>query len=455
LQIQNYATTSATFLILNNKEDFMETELVNGMFLIKLDMFVTVALGAMVYYFGVFLRAKLPVLVKLSIPAPAIGGLIMCGLVWFLRANLNVEIQFNGTLQTFFMIIFFCTVGMNASYTLLLKGGLFILAFWAVSTVFAVVQNLAGIGVAKIFGLNPLLGILGGSVSLVGGLGTSGAWGPLFEETYHVEGATTVAIACATFGMIAGSLIGGPFGEFVIKFNKLSTPKKPGAAAGISKTDVAYVSAPLEGTGEVARETPPPDIIDDDEDVVSGPHLMKNLAWLLVAMGVGSILSGFVKNAGYTLPPYLCGMFVAIAIRNIGDLTHTYNVDSKAVGMIGDIALAIYITMAINGMKLWQIVGLALPLIVMMFVQIIVVLVSAYFMVFLLFRKNYDSTVIASGFIGFQMGATPNALICMQALTGKYGPSPKAFFVVPIVGAFLVDITNAVVIQAQAGFLLH
>jgi ESS family glutamate:Na+ symporter len=408
----------------------METTIIDGLYLIKLDLFVSVALGAAVYYLGVFLRSRFPLLVKLSIPAPAIGGLLVCGLIWLLRARCGVEVRFDGTLQTFFMIIFFCTVGMNASYKLVIKGGLLIISFWAVSTILAIVQNMAGISVARLFSLDPLMGIIGGSVTMTGGLGTAGAFGPMFEETYGVTGATTAAIACATFGMIAGSLLGGPLGEFIIKTNKVVTPNTKFAP----KTDIQSN-------------------IEEEEVTVTDTHLMHNLAWLLLALGAGSILSGFVKNAGITIPNYLCGMLIAIIIRNIGDVTHLYHIDTKTVGVIGDISLSIFVTMAINSMQLWQIVGLALPLVVMMIVQMILILLFAYFIVFLLFGRNYDSTVIASGLIGFGMGATPNALICMQAITGKYGMSPKAFFVVPIVGSFLLDITNAAIITLQAAML--
>jgi ESS family glutamate:Na+ symporter len=418
-------------------------------------MLQTAALGAIMYYFGVWLRSKIPVLVKCSIPAPAVGGLTVAAITATLQAKGIVSFAFDGTLQTVFMICFFCTVGMNASYKLVLRGGLMVVAFWGASTLVSVLQNAVGIPIAMSFGLNPLMGIIGGSVPMIGGLGTAGAFGALFEDNYGVAGALSAGIACATFGMVAGSLIGGPVGEGIIKLHKLASPNKMKTphSAFIDPNEEAV----LEEVGEFAQsensESPVPHgEADADEHKVSGPHLMKNLSWILVATGFGSAVSYYLKKAGITLPPYLGAMMVAIVMRNIGDTTNWFAIDSKCVGMIGDITLGLYITMAINALQLWQLTNLALPLVIMMAGQIVLIVLIAYFLVFMFFGRNYDATVMAGGLIGFGLGATPNALVCMQALTNKYGPSEKAFFVVPIVGAFLVDISNATVIALMTGF---
>jgi ESS family glutamate:Na+ symporter len=432
----------------------METVFVNGILQLKFDILQAAALGAIMYYFGIWIRSKVPVLVRLSIPAPVLGGLPVAVIAAILQANGIVRFVFDGALQQVFMICFFCTVGMNASYKLVLKGGLMVLAFWGVSTLVAVIQNAAGIPIATAFGLNPLMGIISGSIPLIGGLGTAGAFGALFEDEYGIQGALSAGIACATFGMVAGSLVGGPLGEWIIKFHKIKTPNAL-KALNPADTEVALEAAQqavMEEFGDIINRTPPEDYNAEEEDKVSGPHLMKNLAWVLIATGIGSALTNYLKKAGITLPPYLGAMAAAIIIRNIGDKTGKYAIDSKAVGMIGDITLALYITMAINSLQLWQLINLAGPLLMMMLVQVILILVIAYFLVFRLFGKNYDSAVMASGLCGFGLGATPNALVCMQAITGKYGHSERAFFVVPIVGAFLVDVTNASVISIMAGF---
>jgi ESS family glutamate:Na+ symporter len=438
----------------------MEMIFINGMLQIKFDILQAAALGAIMYYCGIWIRSKIPLLSRLSIPAPAVGGLPVAIIAAILQANGIVQFVFDSTLQQVFMITFFCTVGMNASYKLVLKGGLMVLAFWGVSTLTAAIQNIAGIPIAVSFGLDPLMGLIGGSIPMIGGLGTAGAFGALFEDEFGVQGALSAGIACATFGMVAGSLVGGPLGEWLIKFHKLKTPNAIKEATSIIDTDIPNTDiintesdqrALLEEVGDIMKRMPPQDVNPDDEDKVSGPHLMKNLAWVLAATGIGSALTVYLKRAGITLPPYVGAMFIAIIIRNIGDKTGKYVIDSKAVGMIGDITLALFITMAINALQLWQLINLAIPLLVMMLVQVGLILLIAYFLVFRLFGKNYDSAVMASGICGFGLGATPNALVCMQAITSKYGHSEKAFFVIPIVGSFLVDITNASVITIMAG----
>lgn len=429
----------------------MESLYVNGVLQLRFDMYQAAGLGAIMYYLGVWVRSKVPVLLKLSIPAPAIGGLPVAFIAAVLQARGIALFVFDNTLQQVFMICFFCTVGMNASYKLVLKGGLMVLAFWGVAAFVSVLQNAAGIPIASVFGLDPLMGIIGGSVPMIGGLGTAGAFGAMFEDEYGLRGALSAGIACATFGMVAGSLIGGPLGEWIIKINKITTPNQK---KRLSLVDTGTEQqAVLEEVGDLARKTTPVDDprADDEEDKVSGPHLMKNLAWVLVATGFGSAVSFYLKKAGITLPPYLGAMFVAIIIRNIGDRTGAYIIDSKSIGMIGDITLALFITMAINSLQLWQLANLAVPLLVMMAVQLILIVIIA-FAVFRLFGANYDAAVMASGFCGFGLGATPNALVCMQAITDKHGYSEKAFFVVPIVGAFLVDISNAAVVTLIAGF---
>ncbi|MDR3280537.1 MAG: sodium/glutamate symporter [Synergistaceae bacterium] len=427
----------------------MERILVDGMWQFKFDMLQSAALGAIMYYFGVWMRSRIPALVKYSIPAPAVGGLTVAIITAILQARGVASFAFDGTLQTVFMICFFCTVGMNASYKLVLRGGVMVVAFWGVSTLVSVLQNAVGVPVASAFGLNPLMGIIGGSVPMIGGLGTAGAFGALFEDEYGISGALSAAIACATFGMVAGSIVGGPVGEMIIKIRNLATPNSH--VENIPSIDVNE-DAVLEEVGDFAQGRAK-EKEEEGEHKVSGPHLMKNLSWILVAAGFGSAVSYHLKKAGVTLPPYLGAMIVAILIRNIGDKTELFAIDSKSVGMIGDIALELFITMAINSLQLGQLANLALPLVIMMTAQVILIVLIAYFLVFLPFGKNYDSTVMASGLIGFGLGATPNALVCMQAITNKYGPSEKAFFVVPIVGAFLADISNATVIAAITGFL--
>jgi ESS family glutamate:Na+ symporter len=417
----------------------MEIIVIDGLPTVKVDMYQLTALGVAAYYLGIWIRSRCKALVRLSIPVPVVGGLPFAIAAAILEHNQILGFAFDGTIQTLLMIVFFCTIGMNASIVLLKKGTMLIFAFFLVSTACAVLQNILGLGVAGFFGIDPRLGIIGGSVTLAGGLGTAGAFGPVFENM-GVRGAAAAGIACATFGMIAGSLVGGPMAEFLIKKNAIKTPK-----------DADYVPSPgFESQG--ATEVTP--IFTD--------NLMKNLAWVLFAVGVGSAI-GYYVGAGFkaigsqqTFPPYLGAMFVAIIIRNIGEVTGAYEIDSGIIDAISDISLSIFISMAIVSMKLAQLIDLALPLLCMMLLQSILVLLMAYFLIYLLFGRDYEASVISAGFIGFMMGATSNALVSMQAVTSRYGYAAKAYFIVPIVGAFLMDIPNAFIINymGNAGWLL-
>lgn len=425
----------------------METELISGILAVKLNMLQTVALSVSMYYFGVLTRKILPVFVKLSIPASVIGGLTAAIVTAFLQIQNIVSFQFDSTLQDMLMIMFFCTIGMNASYKLLMNGGVLILAFWGICAIAVVLQNLAGISIAKMFGMHPLLGLICGSVSMIGGLGTAGTFGSFFENSFGISGAMTAGITCATFGMIAGSALGGPLSEWIIKKRKVITPHSEMHDQVVSNTgdrssDYEEVGVLAEEEGIIAVPS-----YDEDEDMVSGPHLMKNISWVLVAMGIGSVLSYGFNKVGILLPAYLITMVVAVIFRNVGDLSKTFEIDTKAIGMISDISLAIFVTMAIGTLNLRQLSGLALPIFVMLVIQVIIVILIAYFLVFKLLGKDYESTVMSAGFVGFGLGATPNALANMQTLSSKHGTAVKALFIVPVVSAFLIDFTNALLIM--------
>ncbi|MDR1603924.1 MAG: sodium:glutamate symporter [Gracilibacteraceae bacterium] len=408
----------------------MEIVVVGGLALIKVNMYQLAALGVVAYYIGIWARSRFGALVRFSIPAPVVGGLPFALLVAALEYNGVAKFSFDGTIQTILMLVFFCTIGMNASVSLVKKGTLLILAFFLMSVTGAVLQNIIGMGVASAFAIDPRLGIIGGSVTLTGGLGTAGAFGPVFESM-GVKGAAAAGVACATFGMVAGSIVGGPMAEYLIRRKRLKTPQDP---------------------DYVPSENFAADTGAEDKNILPG-DLMNNLAWVIFAVGAGSVLSYYVGDffrsigSKQTFPPYLGAMFVAIFIRNAGEISGIYKIESKVIDAISDISLSIFISMAIVSMKLAELIYLALPLLCMMFVQLALVLLMAYFMVYMLFGRDYEASVLSAGFIGFMMGATSNALVSMQAVTSKYGYAAKAYFVVPIVGAFLVDIPNAFLIN--------
>ncbi|GHT35432.1 sodium/glutamate symporter [Endomicrobiia bacterium] len=431
----------------------METEVINGLLTLKFNIIQTVALGVIMYYFGVFIRSKVHFFVRLSIPASAIGGLTVAALTAFLQSQHILALHFDTVSQDLLMVMFFCTVGVNASYKLFRSGSLSIIAFWVICTVAAIFQNVVGILVAKFFGMNHLMGIIGGSISMMGGLGNAGTFGVLFENTFGVNGAVVAGITCATFGMIAGSALGGPLSEWIIKKHKITTPHAE--LISQSENNTGDKSSEYEEVGTFAQEEGfiPSYSEEKVEDVISGPHLMKNLSWVLVAMGFGSVLSFYFNKAGIILPTYLATMIIAVLIRSIGDVSKLFEIDTKAVGMVSDISLAIFVTMVISALNLKELTNLALPILLMLVIQMTAVVLMAYFLVFKLLGKDYESTVMAAGFVGFGLGATPNALVNMHAISAKHGAPVKAFFVVPIVSAFLIDFTNAIIILFFAKYV--
>lgn len=406
----------------------MDSKIIDGLLILKLNMIQTVALAIVVYFLGVAIRKNVSWLIKFSIPAPVVGGLLFAGLSTFLRTNGILGFDLDSTMQSTLMIMFFTTIGMGASVLLLKRGGLPLIIFFGLACVLAVLQNVVGIGLAKATGIHPLFGIIGGAVTLMGGLGTGGAFGPLFES-WGITGATTAAVACATFGMVSGSLMGGPFGEALIKKYRITTPSEQ----GVTVENGAALFA-------------------EDEATVNSTTLMQTLAFILAAMGLGSILSFYLTKAGITLPAYIGAMMIAALLRNVGDLTKSYEIHTGAVEIVSDISLAVYLTMAINGLKLWELINLAVPLLVILFGQIILMALFCWLCVYLIMGRDYESVMLSVGMVGFGMGATPNALVNMAALSEKYGPAPRSFFIVPLVGAFLIDFANALIITGMGGF---
>ena len=400
------------------------------MLILKLNAIQSFALATAVYFLGTAIRRRVPLLTRFSIPAPVVGGLLFATLATILRMNGIIGFEFEESLQRALMILFFTTIGMGASASLLKKGGGPLVLFFGLACALAVLQNLVGIVLAKTMGVNPLYGILAGAVSLMGGLGTAGAFGPEFEA-WGVVGGKVSAIACATFGMVAGDLMCGPFGETIIRKFRLPTP---GHKRNEPKLDLT------EPSEEVAVITP--------------ESMLRNLSFLVIAMALGAVVSAQFQNRGFTLPIYIGSMIVAVIIRNLMNLTVLRDkIEDRTISLFSEISLAMYITMAINGMKLWELVNLALPLLVILIGQVVLMLLFCYLCVFLLMGRNYEGMMLSVGMIGFGMGATPNALINMNTLAGKYGPAPRAFLIVPLVGAFLIDFANALIIMTMGNWL--
>lgn len=391
-----------------------------------LDLIQTLALAAAVFLVGVALKRRVAFLDRLNIPSAVVGGLLFALLVLLFRDRwLNVTLE--NVAQPLFMIAFFTTIGMGASLPLLKRGGAAVVFFLAVSAGFCFVQNFVGMGIATLFGIHPLTGVLAGSVTLVGGPATGMAFAPLFENA-GVKAAGAVAITAATFGIVCGGIIGGPVGTWLIRRYGL----RPG-------TGSTAVEGEEEGAGD-ARVLPVPVEREDS-------NLALSMILVGIAMGIGSVLSGWIQQTGVTLPAYIGAMLVASVLRNIDDLTGWFRIDTRAMDLVGGIALNIFLVVAVMSLRLWELLQLAVPLTVILVAQVLAVAAFAVTAGFRLMGRDYDSAVIASGFIGFVLGTTANAVANMRALTARFGPSPHAFVVVPMVGAFFIDFVNALIIN--------
>lgn len=406
-----------------------------GTLLINVSAIQAVALAVITYYFGVWAKKKIPILEKYSIPSPVVGGMTFALILSVLEGYGVLKVRFDSSLQTLLMLAFYTTVGLMASVKLITQGGRMLVGFLVAVSVLCVLQNFLGMGLASVMGLDPHYGILSGSVSMMGGLGTAAAFGPYFEQTYGVTGGTAVGITSATFGMVAALLIGGPFGEWAIHRYKVKTPKE----VGVPEPRLHLPKEMETGLapGSAAKE---PTFTE---------QLMRAGGVVAVCVALGSIVSGYLGQF-ITLPAYIGSMIVAAVVRNIGDYTGLYRVQGKGLDAVADISLVLFVTMAINSLKLYELVHLAVPMLVILAGQTLLMLVYAWLVMFTLFGRSYDAVMLTVGGIGFSMGATVNGLANMQAVGEKYGQSPKAWLIVSIVGAFLIDFINALVITYLA-----
>jgi ESS family glutamate:Na+ symporter len=332
------------------------------------------------------------------------------------------------------MIAFFTSIGLGASLGLLKVGGPQVLLFWGLATVLVVFQDALGVAVAWVLGVNPFLGLVAGSITMTGGHGTGAAFGKLLDEQYGLAGGVTLAMAAATFGLVSGGLIGGPIATFIVKrFN----PKHATPATG---HDAAAQIARRESLDEEIDTEPP-------GEGATAYNLLKIITVVLVAMWAGSLLSGWLGRF-VTLPAYIGAMIVAAFIRNAADLIGFVKIEQRVVDDIGTIALNLFLAMALMTLNLYELKDLAIPMLVILMTQVVLMGAFAYWITFRLMGRDYDAAVMAGGHCGFGMGATPNAVANMEAITEKFGPAPRAFLVLPMVGAFFIDFTNAIIITA-------
>lgn len=388
---------------------------------LKLGIFQTMALVTVVFYLGTYIRKKVRFLSKYCIPAPVVGGLLFALVMLFFKVTNLATLIIDTTLQDLFMTTFFASVGFTASFKILKNGGIKVVIFLGVAVLLVISQDIVGTTLAKLFNLNPLLGLCTGSISMIGGHGTAGSFGPLLENL-GVNGATTVSFASATFGLVMGSFIGGFVAKNLIENYKLKTPKE-----------------------SEDHSIPLSDFHEDNQAVLCHHKLMNGSAYLFFAMGVGSIISKLIQDTGLTFPSYIGAMIAAAIIRNFCDV-RKLEIEEKEIEVIGNISLSYFLCIALMGLRLWELFDLALPLVVMLVAQSLLMAMFAYFITFRVMGKDYDASVFASASCGFGMGATPNAVANMDALSSKFGFAPTPYFVVPIVGALFVDFVNSAII---------
>ena len=395
------------------------------MFEYQLNMAETVGFAIILLLLGRWIKKKVNFFEKFFIPAPVIGGTLFSIILLIGHQTETFTFTFNDDIKNLLMIAVFTTVGFSASLKILKKGGVGVALFLLAAVILVIIQDIVGPVLAKALGINPLLGLAAGSIPLTGGHGTSGAFGPYLEDL-GATGATVVAVASATYGLIAGCLIGGPIARrLMIKNNLKPTENKAGVDDSI-----------LGSTTEVTEE-----------------RLFSAVVYIGIAMGIGATITLILGNHGIKFPAYLMGMVVAAIIRNILDFNQK-QLPFTEIGIVGNISLSLFLSMALMSMKLWQLIDLAVPLIVILLVQTVVMGLFAYFVTFNIMGRDYDAAVMSTGHCGFGLGATPNAMANMETFTTANGPSVKAFFIIPIVGSLFIDFINAGVIQAFATWIV-
>ena len=408
--------------------------------MLALDLVQTLALAGVVLFVGYAIKRRVPLLSRYNIPAPVVGGLLVAAILSVAHQRALTPVSFDTTLQTPLQNAFFASVGFGASLSLLRIGGPLVLIFFVASTLAAIAQNVLGLGLATLLGQPPLLGVLAGSVTLTGGPATGLAFAPMFEEA-GVQSAATLAVASAMVGIVSGGLIGGPIGTWLIARHRLVTPR-----------DQAHAERGRVAANIVEEQVPEPVNAAPAGEDRESYLLLKTLTILLVAVWVGGVVSAWLKpmlaRVGLALPAYIGAMLVAAAIRNLDDWRGWVGLSQRAIDDLGNVALSLFLVMALMTLRLWEIVNLAVPLAIIVAAQVAFIAVLCLWPIFRLMGRDYQGAVTSSGFAGFMLGTTANAMANMEALVERYGPAPRAFLVVPMVGAFFIDFTNALIITA-------
>lgn len=386
---------------------------------LELNMYQTLAIAVLVLILGKFLKKKFNFLEKFCIPAPVVGGLIFAIMTCVLYGLGIAELSFDDTLREVCMVFFFTSVGFQANLKVLKSGGKSLIIFLGIVIGLILAQNFLAVGMSQVLKLNPLIGLCTGSIPMVGGHGTAGAFGPVLED-FNVASATTLCTAAATFGLITGSLIGGPIGKQLIE-------KKDLLKTAITEDDSLLVEEEKKHT---RHTTMYPSAVFQ----------------LILAIGLGTIFSWLLTKTGMTFPVYIGAMIAAALIRNVGEYSGKFTIYMGEINDIGGISLSLFLGMSMITLKLWQLASLALPLVILLGAQILLMFLFARFVVFNIMGRDYDAAVLAAGTCGFGMGATPNAMANMQAICDRYAPSVKAYLIIPLIGSLFADFLNSLIV---------
>lgn len=394
----------------------------------EFNSYYTLIAATAVLLVGKLMVNRIKFLQNFNIPEPVAGGLLAAMILFALHYFYGVNFKFEKSLQDAFMLMFFTSIGLSADFSRLRAGGVPLLVFLVIVSVFIVLQNGIGISMATAMGLDPLIGLITGSVTLTGGHGTAGAWGSVFETKYGITGATGLGIAAATFGLVAGGLIGGPVARRLV--NKMDRPRLSEASSRAHHPDGG-------------------DVIDDPFENPDQPRLItassavETLAMFAACLSFAEIMNTYVGG----LPQFVWALGAGVVLRNVLVLVFKFSMFDRAIDVFGNASLSLFLAMALLNLKLWQLSGLAGPVVIILAVQTLVMVLYATFVTYTFMGRNYDAAVLAAGHCGFGMGATPTAVANMQSVTEHFGPSHKAFLIVPMVGAFFIDLVNVAILK--------
>ena len=387
----------------------------------------TLALASLVLLLGYFLVKRISILKTFNIPEPVVGGFIVAiGLLIWNKVD-GTSFNFDKNLQTTMMLVFFTSIGLSANFSRLIKGGKPLIVFLFVAGLLIICQNVIGVVGSLALGIHPAYGLLAGSVTLTGGHGTGAAWADTFVHQFNLQGATEIAMACATFGLVFGGIIGGPVARFLLNRQKQG-------------------------------ENPENDEVDDIQEAFEHPtykrkitshSLIETIAMMSICLLIGQYLDAQTKGTSFQLPTFVWCLFTGVIIRNILTNIFRFQVADSAIDVLGSVGLSIFLAIALMSLKLWELAGLAVDVLIILAVQVVFMAVFAIYVTYRAMGKDYDAVVLSSGHCGFGLGATPTAVANMQAITSRFGPSHKAFLIVPMVGAFFIDLINAALLKVS------